>query len=163
MIIVETGTGIVGANSYASVADADDFHTLRQNAAWIGATDDQKIAALVRATDYIEARFGARANRLSDDQGLQWPTDATTALPKVIVMATLTLALYALTQPLSAPVDHVTTKSTKKLEGVGELTTEYDATAVDRYPEITGMLAPIASPRGGDVTTGALKMGQIVR
>lgn len=161
MIIVETGTGITGANSYASVADADDFHTLRQNVAWIGANDAQKVAALVRATDYIEANFGARAARLDEDQGLQWPTSADDDLPKPIVMATLTLALYALTQPLNAPAEQTVTKSLKKLEGVGETAFEYDPTPFERFPEIIAMLSPIASPRGAG--SGALTMGRLVR
>lgn len=60
-ITVEDGTVVAGANSLVSLEFADQYHEDRLNAAWTGETDDDKRkAALIRGTDYLERRFGAR-------------------------------------------------------------------------------------------------------
>lgn len=55
--VEEDGTGLATATSLVSVAFADEYFTDRAIAAWTGSTV-VKQAALVRATDYIETRFG---------------------------------------------------------------------------------------------------------
>lgn len=74
---VEDGTGLAAANSYASISYADDYHEGRGNTSWThsSVTDAEKENALVRATDYIEKRFGTkfRGWRGSSTQSLQWP------------------------------------------------------------------------------------------
>ena len=74
---VEDGTGLAGANSYLSVSDADDYHAGRGNTEWDKAanTDALKEDALVRATDYINKRFGTkfRGCRRTKAQPLPWP------------------------------------------------------------------------------------------
>lgn len=52
-LIVEDGTQPTGANTYASVADADAYWADRASATWAAATDDEKAAALIQATDYL--------------------------------------------------------------------------------------------------------------
>lgn len=72
---VEDGTGLAAANSYVSVADADTHHTDRGNTTWTAASNGDKEVALVKATDYVDKRFGRRFRgyRTSKDQGLEWP------------------------------------------------------------------------------------------
>ena len=73
--IVEDGTGLANATSYVSVADADTHFTDRGNTVWTGATVTVKEVALVKATDYVEKRFGPkfRGFRESKQQSLEWP------------------------------------------------------------------------------------------
>lgn len=52
-LIAEDGTRPAGANSYASVADADAYWADRASATWAAATDDEKAASLIQATDYL--------------------------------------------------------------------------------------------------------------
>lgn len=52
-LIVEDGTRPTGANTYASVADADAYWADRASATWAAATDDEKAAALIQSTDYL--------------------------------------------------------------------------------------------------------------
>lgn len=52
-LIVEDGTRPIGANTYASIADADAYWSDRANEAWDAATDDEKSSALIQATDYL--------------------------------------------------------------------------------------------------------------
>lgn len=72
--VVEDGTGVSDANSYTDVAFADEYFNDRGIAEWDG-SNEEKQAALILATDYVELRFGRRwigemANPL---QGLSWP------------------------------------------------------------------------------------------
>jgi len=74
---VEDGTGLAGANAYISVSFADDYHDGRGNTAWTDSsvTDSAKERAVVRATDYVDKRFGGkfRGWKESSLQALQWP------------------------------------------------------------------------------------------
>jgi len=74
-LIKETGAIVAGANSYAEASDADTFQTNRGRAAWCDSGADVKDAALIRATDYIESRFGLSfiGDRIGDVQLLSWP------------------------------------------------------------------------------------------
>ena len=74
-LIKETGAIVANANSYADASDADAYQTDRGRQAWLDADAAVKDAALVRATDYIETRFGIQFNGepIGDVQELAWP------------------------------------------------------------------------------------------
>lgn len=57
---VETGAGVVGADSYLSLADADAHHAAMGAAAWPAAPAAAREAALRRATAAVDALFGGR-------------------------------------------------------------------------------------------------------
>lgn len=74
-MIVEDGTGVAGANSFATVEEFVNFHTERGNTTLAEADEDQIEAALVKAADYMEQKFrllyhGARSY---ETQRLSWP------------------------------------------------------------------------------------------
>lgn len=71
---VEDGTGLAAANAYITEANADDYHAGRGHVDWTG-SQALKEAAIVRATDYIDKRFGKKFRGFSSfsDQGLEWP------------------------------------------------------------------------------------------
>lgn len=164
MMIHETGAGLPGANSYASLEQAATYHGARLNSEWIAADVRKQEAALIKATDYIEATYASGILPTVPTQGLQWPAGGFTAVPSPVVAATLILAAYALTGPLTAPKSRGVSKATKKLEGVGELTTEFDpAPAGDPFPAVTSLLIGIAKPRGEESTGGKLLMERLVR
>ncbi len=164
MMISETGAGVPGANSYASLEQAATYHGARMNTDWISADTRKQEAALIKATDYIDATYSSAALPTTAEQGLQWPTAGLTAVPSAIVGATLILALYALNGPLTAPKVRGVSKSTKKLEGVGELMTEFDpAPGGDPFPAVTSLLVGVATVRGQEQTGGKLIMGRLVR
>lgn len=156
MMIIETGTGIVGANSYATIEAFKAHHELRGE--FVGFPDAEIIAALVKATDYIEAYYPASTVRLNPEQGLQWPATGATAIPAPVVAATLTLALYALNGPLTAPASRGIKSKTIKGDA-GEIATVYDDAPADPYPAITAMMAPLMTRSAG----GGLIMGKLTR
>jgi len=69
--VVEDGTGLGDANSYASYAGYVAYWTDRGAAP----TEDQADveAALVRATDYFAVRFRWRGEKATLEQALDWP------------------------------------------------------------------------------------------
>ena len=73
-LIVEDGTLPAGANSFASVADADAYHAARLTAAW---TDElaeaQKEAALIRASDWLNRKVMWNGRKASRSQRMAWP------------------------------------------------------------------------------------------
>lgn len=71
---VEDGTGLEDANAYVSVAFFNSFHGDRgRNVSSFSST--LKEQAIVRATDYLDKRFGRRFRgfRLNQAQNLEWP------------------------------------------------------------------------------------------
>lgn len=72
---VESGSGDAGANAYINVAFVDTHHADRGNEAWTEFTTSEKQQAIIRASDYIDKRFGRRFRglRKTKEQGLEWP------------------------------------------------------------------------------------------
>lgn len=71
----ETGQGLEDANAYISVAFADTYHSDRGHVSWTALSTAKKEQCIVRATDYIDKRFGRRfrGSRRSQRQALEWP------------------------------------------------------------------------------------------
>ena len=71
---LEDGNGVTDANAYITEAVFISHHTDRgRDTSFYSTTDIE--AAIVKATDYIDQRFGKRFRgvRVSHDQGLEWP------------------------------------------------------------------------------------------
>lgn len=103
----EDGTGLADANSYSDVATADSYFADRNNAAWAALTTGNKQAALIAATDYIDAVFGAffRGVPVSETQALCFPRDEFTGIPANLKKATAEYALRASAGPLAPDVE----------------------------------------------------------
>lgn len=78
-LILETGAGVAGANTYATVAQYRAYWTERGNAVAAGTTpvilDAVIETLLIKATQYMTATFRLRwkGRRLTKAQGLEWP------------------------------------------------------------------------------------------
>lgn len=72
-LIVETGAGLETSESYVSVAEADEYHASRGNAAWD--LIDDKEALLRQATDYMLQTYRGKwkGYRTTAIQALDWP------------------------------------------------------------------------------------------
>lgn len=156
-LVVEDGTGLASANGYISVADADAYFAERGESAWAG-DDTAKGAAIVRATDYIEARFGARWRGIeaSDTQALSWPRDrvytargiAVEGVPAPIATACALYALRALTATLDPdpPRDASGQELVEATDTVGPITEtrvyQPGARTQPAYPAADRLIAP---------------------
>ncbi len=78
-LIVEDGTGLPGAESYLSVADADAYHAAQGTVAWEingpAVTIATKEMALRRATVFLDGTYGGMfsGTRRVREQALLWP------------------------------------------------------------------------------------------
>lgn len=144
MLIVETGAGVPGAESYLSTADADAYLSARGHAAWPDLAQDAKEAALRRATDYMEAAYGPLwlFKRATEVQALSWPRVGWAGVPAPVRHACAELALRAASGPL-LPDEGPAVKS----ERVGPLLVAYQDGARQgvRFVAVDKMLAPYLS------------------
>lgn len=99
---VETGVGLAAANAYMTEAEYRAYHADRGNEV-TAQTQAQVETAIVRATDYVDKRFGRRfrGEKLSSEQALEWPrssayTDEDFLINGVPALLKRAIAEYAL-------------------------------------------------------------------
>lgn len=103
-LVKETGAGLLNSNAYNDVAGVE-LYMADRGLSWSGSpTTAQKEAAIIKATDYIDATYRFIGNRASSSQALAWPraqaTDvvegvdiATNIVPPAVIRATSELAV----------------------------------------------------------------------
>lgn len=144
-LIVEDGSGKTDSESYASVAEADTYHTNFGNTGWTGTTIAKEVA-LRNATQFLDTEYHRlwKGARVDDDQALDWPRAfiqdedgfaiESDIVPVKLKNAAIELALSALTESLapnqSSPVGSI--KRTRKKLAIMETETEYAGGASQR-------------------------------
>lgn len=114
LLIIEDGSGVSGANSYASAAQARSFASLR--GITLSATDSVVEILLIKGSDYLQAQEGRfKGKRVAASQALAWPRSnvylfdscvplviSPQVLPQQLLDAQCQLAIEALTNDLQA-------------------------------------------------------------
>ena len=164
MLIVETGEGRPDAESYCSLDFANIYLARRGLTLWRNSMDDdQREAALRRATDYMLEKFrsGWRGNRTMQFQRLDWPRSgafvdgfeiAANEIPLGIQEACAALAFKAAAGDL-AP-DAQATQSGIKSKQVGDIKIEYSEGSTpinESYRSIEMMVAPYLQRASGSI------------
>lgn len=73
-LVVEDGTGLEDANSYATLEEADALHADEvHSAAWAATAEDSRKKALVTATRMLDQFVEWNGYKKTEDQALQWP------------------------------------------------------------------------------------------
>lgn len=175
-IVVETGSVIDGANSYANLDTLEKYHEARGNTDWTDADEDVRSSALLRAMDYIES-LSWEGNPSSGSvgasgyqplnwprsgvvvQGAEWPDDE---IPPQLVKALAEAALAELRDPdcLAPEMEHGGMVESFTLENV--FTTEYSSGA----PAGTTFMKIMQHLKGfvrGDSTSSGISTSKIVR
>lgn len=171
-LIVEDGTGMATAESYASEIEADLYHEKRGNTSWDSVTD--KEAALRKATDYLLQTYSHlwKGARMTSTQALDWPRGNVYAMPFMgsvseqsllvdddivpvqVKNACIELALKSVSNDLNPDLtkDIIT-------QTVGPISTTYSASSPQkkRYTAIDMMLRPYLSSSGSNIN------GSVVR
>lgn len=156
-LTAEDGTGVVGAESYATEAGADTYFGKRTHTAlyttWNAGTTATKEGALREATEYLDARWGQfyRGVKRGTVQGLQWPRsdaldDAGYPLPDLppeLVNACYELAARALSARLAEDRDRGGKVKRERVEGAVEVEYMDSAPSSTTYGSVAGILAPI--------------------
>ena len=158
-LIVEDGTIVAGAESYATVAQANAYHTARGNSAWELLDDvDAKEPALRKATAYMVQMYRARWKgfRVSAAQPLDWPRMnvvlddgpyaygystvlAINVVPQEVRDACAEFALRASVADLAPDLERAA-----QVETVGPISVTYDPASAEsvRYRALDALLAP---------------------
>lgn len=162
-LIVETGSNVVGAESYLSVSDADTYHANRGNAAWAALTTTETEQALRKATDYMQTyRKRWKGYRSYATQPLDWPRRTILiddsvlnswipydSIPTEIKNACAELALRAAAGELAPDLERAVASET-----VGPISTTYvqGAPQYTQYRAIDMMLRPLLKNGGNGVS-----------
>lgn len=169
MLIPEDGSGHQYANSYASVTAADAYLALRGNIVWDALTIAQKEAALINATDFIEATYSEvwKGQRRTQMQALSWPRIdvfveeyelPSTSLPQRLIDATIQMAMRAASgEPL---VKDQTQRVVKEKVDVVETTYSEHSSPQSMYPFVSRLLQPLMRVSSG---AGDLMVARLVR
>lgn len=158
-MIVETGAGLPDANSYVTVLFADSYVTQRSLDGWLTLTTADKEAALINATDFVEATFSEsfRGFKRTESQALSWPRSGAivddflipeNSIPVRLQQAVVQAALR------SAAGDVLIQDQSQRVveEKVDVLTVKYAefSDPQTRYPMVTRLLTPLLRGAGGD-------------
>jgi len=171
-ILVEDGSIVTGAESYATVTEANTYHTNRNNALWTG-TDTVKEAALRKAAAYLDGKYRKRwkgcrvdaltqpmewprANVLYEDNGEQLTYSSylpITTIPQRLKDAQCELALRSLSGDLA--VDGETNIISKKVDAIQTQFVPGAVRGQKTYQIVDQLLSDLLHPvGGGDVMRG---------
>jgi len=158
-LIVEDGTGLPNAESYASVAEADAHFSARGSEAWDNV--ENKEAALRLATDYMLQTYSGRwkGTRKTSTQALDWPRYnvpleddpawltllSSSIVPAQVKKATIELALITTAGALVPNLERA-----QASVSVGEISVTYEGSSsqLPRYPMIDMILSPLLASSG---------------
>ena len=156
-LIVESGAGLPGAESYASVVQADARCASLGLAAWVALADSVKEVALRLATSGMARDYRARwaGQRVTQAQALCWPRYGVTVdgfplgsatVPQDVINACIDRAALDQLTPATAAVQQV---KKKKIGPIEREFFEVAAATGDRYADIDAALAPYFGASGG--------------
>lgn len=163
--VVETGSGLSNANANISVADFKSYHGDRGNDL-TAFSDPQIEQAIVRATDYIELRFGSRfvGVRLTQTQSLSWPRDdayypdgrLAPAMAPEVAYATAEYGFRSLSEPLAPDPDYDVTNGAviEREERAGPIVERYKfggggvISSFRKYPQADALLKDLTFTSG---------------
>ncbi|NHZ94556.1 DnaT-like ssDNA-binding protein [Massilia sp. CCM 8734] len=160
-LIVEDGSGLAGAESYASVAAADARCSSLGVASWAALAEAAKEIALRKATIFMAAyRTRWAGRRVYRHQALDWPRYdvmvdkfliASTIVPAEVVAACIDLSVRSGNGEDLMP-DLDTGSNVLKRTKVGPLEDEYFQNTVDareRFTAVDTLLTPYFGTAGG--------------
>ena len=173
MLIVEDGTGLSNADSYASLAEANLYHANHGNVDWSDIDATTKEQLLRKATDYMVAQYRLQyaGYRRYSTQSLDWPRlyvpliDSLSAnvfpqyvdfdiVPTIVKNACAELALKSYTAILMQDLTQGIIR-----EKVDVIEVEYDKFSPQqtRYEQIDAMLSVFFKQQGNDMSRSLVR------
>lgn len=166
--LVEDGTGLTGANSYATVAEADDYLVANIHVApiWAALDTASKEYLLAWASRYLDQRATWNGDRMVNTSGLRWPRTgvytiddvliADDEVPTALKQATIEMARYLIASDRSTERDQ---DALKELQ-VDVVKLVFDVSY--RLPKVPSEISYIL--RGlGTINSGAMNFARIIR
>lgn len=160
-IIVEDGTVVYNANSYATVQEAVNYAAARGTS--LGSNSDVIIKQLIVASDWIDSKeLNFQGKRVEATQTLCWPrTDvclfdedvSAITIPNRVKFAQIELVIAQVNKVVLQPVG---TRSNIKRERITrDFEVEFFASsATPRLPTVDALLKPLCKSRGYGLIAG---------
>jgi hypothetical protein len=162
-LVVENGSGLSNAESYASVSDSTAYHSALGNTSWAVLSSTLQEQALRRATIYLVGKYRLRwaGSRMTTAQALDWPRSLVpvadtpyksyypnNVVPREVVDACCSLAVRAAEGELLSDQDQRVSSVT-----VGPISQTFEAgsTVATQYPEIDALLRPLLKSGNGQI------------
>ena len=150
----EDGTGLSDANSYVTIAYADEYFLDRNETSWASATSATQEASLIKGTDYIESRYKrVQGQAVNSTQALMFPAYGminddgnivgSDSVPVEIKQACCILALEVLNGvDINAAIERTTSE-----EKAGPVQVKYsDSSAPETlYAQVNGLVSTFLS------------------
>lgn len=162
-LIIEDGSIVSGADSYATVAELRAYAAKR--GVTLPAEDSDCEALLIKAMDYLQSyedRF--KGSRVQATQPVSWPRVdvcvygfyiAADAIPQALIDAQVSLAIEAQSLDLQPTVDPTSQKGAVTEETVDVITVKYAEPAVARstpsFAKADALLAPLLKSGGSQI------------
>ena len=153
-LIIEDGTIVSDANSYATVLEVRAFALTR--GITLPISDTEVEVMLVKAGDYLNSIENFRGEAVEFEQSMNWPrvnvviglnAVSSDAIPNSIKKAQMQLVLHIAD---GIDLNPVTTGNFIKREKIGQIETEYSETLntdlAPSLPLVDALLAPFISP-----------------
>lgn len=167
---VEDGTGVADANSYVTIAEAAAHFQDLNDEDWADADLKPRQAALIKATQYLEATYTWVGTKKTKAQALGWPRSGaedkdgfsidSTIVPQKVKDAVFFLAKEALTSDLLPARDRGgAVKSARVKVDVLEIEDEYldSAPSETTYRMVDRMLTGLVEGSAGGFTRRLLR------
>ena len=89
-LIIEDGTGVVGANSYGTLDEADDYMADHPyySSTWADLSWQKKESLLTYAASYMDSLFAWNGYRVYEEQVLGWPRQSVTTYDHILLSST---------------------------------------------------------------------------
>lgn len=71
--IVEDGTCVFNANSYILLEEANQYQKNKNRSEWLALSDDEKMASLIKGTQYVDKLYTWKGVRQYEAQSLSFP------------------------------------------------------------------------------------------
>lgn len=150
-LICEDGTGRDDAESYVTVAFADNYATAHGLTAWTG-LEAVKEVALRKATQYIDTTYNFRSAKSYQYQALEfprqlWDWDMSPEMSRLFA-ATVELAVKALTESLFSDVEPSVVVKVK-VGPIEKTTRPSDTSGQKRFANVDALLKQLTTGLGG--------------
>ena len=156
-LIVEDGNLVEGANSYVSMEEATAYQRRFNRQDWLGLSEDEKKASLIKATQYVDNQFTWKGRRKYQNQELGFPRVMlldldgfeVTGIPARLKQAICEAAYYGYQTDLFQTYESeqgIIKRNKERVEGAVEKEVEYfnsKETAVDyisKYAALNSLL-----------------------
>ena len=166
-LIIETGEIVPNADSFVSLAQAEQFFRQSGIVEWLAASPETRKRCLREAARYLGFAYRWIGTVRDPLQSLVWPREGHNApfpfdsVPPAVRQAQIMLAGEALRAPLGVIEDEgrVVSRVSERLEGVGGTDTTYEVQArpldsLKRYPKVEAVL--------GGLITGPVAIDAVV-